>query len=223
MYEDWADMTFQPDWSKAAEDVEVRGDSTRSVHGRRQRLQASHPGTQVLCDSLGNLGGFDLQGAGPIACMVHCHGVWAAPAQEVPMESSKPLPCVGKVVVRYKGRSAEARLTLPAPGTRAACAEELPDVGWLTVGLLATDGFALQVWPFSCSIPGITVVGLDSGAPRQQFLGMQLRLHRADRPAVRDMQRGTWLAYHAVGGAVTLVNNEGGCPALVPVPGPLAF
>ena len=66
MYEDWADMTFQPDWSKAAEDVEVRGDSTRSVHGRRQRLQASHPGTQVLCDSLGNLEALTCKEQGPL-------------------------------------------------------------------------------------------------------------------------------------------------------------
>ena len=57
----------------------------------------------------------------------------------------RPLPCKGKVVVRYKGRSAEARLQLPLASTRAACAEELAAVGWLTIGLLATDGIAVQV------------------------------------------------------------------------------
>ena len=57
---------------------------------------------------------------------------------------SKALPADGKVVVKFGGRTAEALLELPAPSTRDAAAE-LPAVVWLTVGLLATDSFALQV------------------------------------------------------------------------------
>ena len=65
--------------------------------------------------------------------------------QEVPIVTSKPLPCIGKVTARYQGATAEARINIPAPSTRSECAEELPAIGWLTVGLLAADGFALQV------------------------------------------------------------------------------
>ena len=52
---------------------------------------------------------------------------------------------------------------------------------------------------------------------------MQLRLQRAQRPAVRDLDRGTWLAYHAVGGAVTCLSNGLGSLEEMPSPGPLAF
>ena len=48
---------------------------------------------------------------------------------------------------------------------------------------------------------------------------MQLRLWRADRPTVRDKQQGGWLAYHAVGGAVTVLEEEGAGG----MAGPLAF
>lgn len=61
------------------------------------------------------------------------------------MAGSKPLPCNGKVEASFRGCSAAARLELPTASTRAACAEELAAVGWLTVGILAMDGFALQV------------------------------------------------------------------------------
>ena len=147
MYEDWANMTFTVDHSRAVEEVEVRGDSTCSVHGRRQRLQASHLGLQIYIRTL--------KACKPCkhhaACL--CHEARILTVQEVPIDSSKPLPCEGKVVVRYKGSTAEARFELPAPGTRAACAEELPAVGWLTIGLLAADGFAVQVLPFGF-LPG---------------------------------------------------------------------
>ena len=58
--------------------------------------------------------------------------------------SSKALPSRAKVSVVYGGTSAEAWMNLPTAPTRAAISE-LPAVVWVTVGLLATDGFALQV------------------------------------------------------------------------------
>ena len=36
-------MNFTVDWSKAAEEVIIRGDSTSCVRGRRQHLQVSPP------------------------------------------------------------------------------------------------------------------------------------------------------------------------------------
>ena len=72
------------------------------------------------------------------------HGVWWQGTQP---DKGGPLPGIGKVVARYKGRRTEARLQLPIASTRGACTEELAPVGWLTVGLLATDGIAVQVLP----------------------------------------------------------------------------
>jgi len=51
---------------------------------------------------------------------------------------------------------------------------------WVTIGLLATDGLALQ-----------------------------LKLKRADKPRERDRILGVWCAYHPVGGALTVVRNQG--------------
>jgi len=65
--------------------------------------------------------------------------------QAVEPETGRAFPANGKIVVKFGGRSAEALLELPAPSTRDGAAE-LPAVVWLTVGLLATDTFALQVY-----------------------------------------------------------------------------
>lgn len=59
-------------------------------------------------------------------------------------DAGRPFPANGKVAVRFGGKSAEALLELPAPSTKGGAAE-LAAVVWLTVGLLAIDGFALQV------------------------------------------------------------------------------
>ena len=64
--------------------------------------------------------------------------------QAVEPDISKAFPADGKIVVKFGGRTAEALLELPAPSTRDGAAE-LPAVVWLTVGLLASDAFALQV------------------------------------------------------------------------------
>jgi hypothetical protein len=55
----------------------------------------------------------------------------------------RPLPADGKIVVRRGGLRAEALLQLPAPPTRSSA--EGPAALWLTVGLLAADGLALQL------------------------------------------------------------------------------
>lgn len=59
-------------------------------------------------------------------------------------DASRPFPANGKIAARFGGISAEALLELPAPATKGGAAD-LAAVVWLTVGLLATDGFALQV------------------------------------------------------------------------------
>ena len=48
---------------------------------------------------------------------------------------------------------------------------------------------------------------------------MQLRLQRVDRQMIRDKEQGGWLAYHAVGGAVTMQKEEISDGVI----GPLAF
>ncbi|WIA29347.1 hypothetical protein OEZ86_011852 [Tetradesmus obliquus] len=84
----------------------------------------------------------------------------------------------GKVAVHFMGSVAEALLQLPeVPLRSSTAADGGPPPGlWLTVGLLAADGFALQ-----------------------------LRLKKADRPTERDRTEGTWFAYHPVGGAITVL------------------
>lgn len=64
--------------------------------------------------------------------------------QALEPDVGRPFPANGKIAARYGGQSAEALLELPAPSTKGGAAE-LAAVVWLTVGLLATDGFALQV------------------------------------------------------------------------------
>ena len=81
-------------------------------------------------------------------------------------------------MVTHGDATADALLELPAAQTKAK--EELDSIPagiWVTVGLLAADGFALQ-----------------------------LRLKRATKPSQRDRVDGTWHAYHAIGGAITLLN-----------------
>ena len=64
--------------------------------------------------------------------------------QAMEPDAGRPFPANGKIAARFGGKSAEALLELPAPSTKGG-AVELAGVVWLTVGLLATDGFALQV------------------------------------------------------------------------------
>ena len=116
--------------------------------------------------------------------------------------ASRPLPSQGRIVAKHAGmvtccgaywlpsgaehfeqvsrpagRVAEALLELPTAGTRDEAAG-LPQVIWLTVGLLAADGFALQ-----------------------------LKLKKAPKPKERDAVSGTWYCYHAVGGALTIADE----------------
>eukprot|EP00775_Hariotina_reticulata_P002322 gene2322-2630_t len=79
------------------------------------------------------------------------------------------------------GSVAEALLQLPEVPLRGSVGEDAdaPAALWLTVGLLAADGFALQ-----------------------------LKLRKSDKPTDRDRVEGSWCAYHAVGGAVTVLSPE---------------
>ncbi|KAG2497473.1 hypothetical protein HYH03_004627 [Edaphochlamys debaryana] len=88
-------------------------------------------------------------------------------------ESTRPLPANGKAVVRWGGLSAEALLSLPELPTRDS--GEGAAVLWVTVGLLAVDGLALQI-----------------------------KLKKAPKPKERDRVAGVWYAYHPVAGALTV-------------------
>ena len=122
--------------------------------------------------------------------------------QGMDADASRPLPSQGKIVAKHAGMAtccavswlppgaehfeqlsrpagkvAEALLELPAAATRDEAAGLAPVI-WLTVGLLAMDGFALQ-----------------------------LKLKKAAKPKERDAVSGTWYCYHAVGGALTIADE----------------
>uniref|UniRef100_A0A061SCF1 Zinc finger mynd domain-containing protein 10-like n=1 Tax=Tetraselmis sp. GSL018 TaxID=582737 RepID=A0A061SCF1_9CHLO len=88
--------------------------------------------------------------------------------------SGKPLPSKGKVAIVHGSLTAEALLELPAASTKSSAAD-IPETVWLTVGLLAVDGFALQV-----------------------------RLKKSPSVFERDPQVGEWFVYEPSGGAITL-------------------
>ncbi|GMH44294.1 hypothetical protein BSKO_12228 [Bryopsis sp. KO-2023] len=90
------------------------------------------------------------------------------------MDSNKPFPANGKILVSHNGKSAEALMALPAPATKSAWKDAPPSV-WLTVGLLAADGFALQ-----------------------------LKLKKSNKNLERSKDEGLWHIYHPVGGAITV-------------------
>ncbi|CAL5223717.1 g6272 [Coccomyxa viridis] len=96
--------------------------------------------------------------------------------KELSIEATRPLPATGKVAVVFGQHSTECRLSLPAATTKESSASELAAHGWLTVGNLAADGFALQ-----------------------------LKLRRVAKPQVRDKDMGEWLCYHPTGGAITVL------------------
>lgn len=106
------------------------------------------------------------------------------------LDASRPLPTTGKLVVRHGGRTAEALLSLPAASSKAEAAAA-PSGLWLTAGLLAQDGFALQ-----------------------------LKLKRTEAPKERDKQEGNWYIYHPVGGAITLADLPAAAAAAPPPAGP---
>jgi hypothetical protein len=80
--------------------------------------------------------------------------------------------------VRCGSLRAEALLSLPAPSS-AACIPEAPEGLWLTCGLLAADGLALQ-----------------------------LRLRRHEAGKRRDRVGGCWAVYQPVGGALSLEQSH---------------
>lgn len=93
--------------------------------------------------------------------------------------ASKPFPTQGRIAARHGDAAAEALLELPAAETKSRSdLEAIPAAIWVTIGLIAQDGFALQV-----------------------------KLKRAARPSERDRVEGTWHAYHAVRGAITVLES----------------
>ena len=62
------------------------------------------------------------------------------------LDASKPFPANGRIAVCHGDKSAEALLELPSPSTKSdESLAGIPAGVWLTVGLLAQDGFALQL------------------------------------------------------------------------------
>lgn len=78
------------------------------------------------------------------------------------------------MIVHHAGKTAEAYAELPAPAAKSE-AKNVPSSMWLTVGLLATDGFTIQ-----------------------------LKLKRIEERATRSKLDGVWHVYHPVGGAITV-------------------
>ena len=69
----------------------------------------------------------------------------ASAEQVVGDAEARPVPGKGRVSATYESRSVEAWLELPCAETRNHI-KELPLVAWVTIGLLARDNYALQVW-----------------------------------------------------------------------------
>ncbi|PNW79580.1 hypothetical protein CHLRE_08g358751v5 [Chlamydomonas reinhardtii] len=92
------------------------------------------------------------------------------------LDDTRPLPANGKASVRWGDLAAEALLSLPELPTRDS--GEGAAVLWVTVGLLAVDGLALQV-----------------------------KLKKAPKPKERDRVAGVWYAYHPVAGALTVLQD----------------
>lgn len=88
-------------------------------------------------------------------------------------EGVQPFPAKGKILVKHQGKSVEALLDLPAPITKDD--KEHPAVLWVTVGILAADGLAVQI-----------------------------KLKKADQPTIKDKQAGVYWVYYPAGGAVTV-------------------
>lgn len=80
--------------------------------------------------------------------------------------------------MHHDGTKAEAHAEIPAPTTKGE-AKSMPGSVWLTVGILATDGFVLQ-----------------------------LRLKKLEEQAVRNKATGVWHIYHPAGGALTVKTNN---------------
>eukprot|EP00879_Flechtneria_rotunda_P023002 GHRR01024313.1.p1 GENE.GHRR01024313.1~~GHRR01024313.1.p1 ORF type:complete len:665 (+),score=279.07 GHRR01024313.1:673-2667(+) len=168
MWEHWCDITLAIDASKPSEIV--------SISTQQQTALSSKP-----TSSQGNNGskaGTKANGNG--ATSVHGLRYRLQPSDP---ESMRALPMKGKVAVHLMGNVAEALVQLPEVPLRNSgngsdgSNNDGPPAGlWLTVGLLAADGFALQ-----------------------------LRLKKADKPKERDRAESTWYAYHPVGGAITVL------------------
>lgn len=165
VWEPWCEFELNVDPSKHPDPVEVSGSSSSSgedggatVHGLRYKLLPINPDE---------------------AC-------------------PEPLPSNGKIIVKVpvpsppesgsgsglgsEGSShhlvvSQAQLQLPDVPLKDQ-ASELPPIVWVTVGLLAVDGIALQV-----------------------------KLKRDDKPKQRDKFSGVWYCYRPVGGALTVLRG----------------
>lgn len=125
------------------------------------------------------------------------------------------------MVVRHGSRCAEALLQLPTIPVRSC--NEGPAGLWLTVGLLAADGLALQLRLKKAEQVRGAPGGVSGGGGRcaARMLCCVHVAHRAGmarprptasrgvcvclQPTERDKVEGVWYAYHAVGGAITLL------------------
>lgn len=90
----------------------------------------------------------------------------------------QPFPPLGKILVKHQGKAVEALLDLPAPITKEETSSQ-PGILWVTVGILAADGIAVQ-----------------------------LKLKRAETATVKDKSVGVYWVYYPVGGAVTVRQEE---------------
>ncbi|GAX77785.1 hypothetical protein CEUSTIGMA_g5228.t1 [Chlamydomonas eustigma] len=148
VFEPWCDFEFKVDASKAPDPVEVAG----PVGSSGQAPKVVVHGLRYKLEAVDPTGNQPLPSSGKIVVKVQLPG---------------PAPSDSLAI-------AEALLQLPEASLREEVSE-LPPIVWLTVGLLASDGIALQ-----------------------------LKLRRADKAQQRDRISGVWYAYHPCGGALTV-------------------
>ena len=130
--------------------------------GRMQGLPFKEPSSASWCDNglrspvhwprymhcsfncirpVGCVGSRSGRGKDGLVFVANCRPVLA---QAIPAEACRPLPAFGKVGVLAVGSRADALMEVPSASTRES-APSLPAIMWLTVGILAENGFALQV------------------------------------------------------------------------------
>jgi hypothetical protein len=117
-----------------------------------------------------------------------------------------------QVAVHFMGSVAEALLQLPeVPFSRAdaAAAAGVPSGLWLTAGLLAADGFALQLRLRKADKVGWCCLFFGGGHSAAGAPPTHARASACTRvqPKERDRAEGGWCAYHPVGGAITVLST----------------
>lgn len=207
VHERWCEFDCRLDGGRPAEPVLVKGEGGTEAHGRRHRLvpldaNATRP---LPCDGKVGRSARLLGCAANSACRAcvlfqgHADAEPTARAEARMADTVYGRAVPSQIVVRCCGRKAEALLQLPTIAVRSLDSEA-PEGLWLTVGLLATDGLALQL-----RLRRAAKVSGCSGRPCEG--GCVARRPRCWRAVLRGVARGlgtAGLPQLAAGGATVL-------------------